>query len=323
MTKRNVLIITDGDDMAGVGYGLKKAFDTYSTKYQLRQVRGTNNYIDYPVDITWPGRNTFVNELYNEADLIHISEYPWALDGANAPRIWEQVPKPTVVHQHGTPFRNNPANFLRLARQGRFTQIVSTIDLLVDPSLQWLPNPVDIEVMQQIRKERYPNDGIIRLGQAPTNQGIKNTKEYVHAALDLQKRYGIEYLVIEKQKWVDCLAEKARTDIWFDQLTYGYGSNAIEAGAMGIPLVGGFTSPQDEQRLVDQVGGLPFVPATVDTLPAVLDRLVRDADYRNAKGRQAYLYMSSVHSEPVVVAKLEGIYDRTINEFEARNGRAS
>ena len=321
MTKRNVLIISDGDDMAGVNYGIKRAFDKHSEKYQLRQVRGTNNYIDYPVDIIWPGRNTFVNELYNEADLIHISEYPWALDGGSAPKIWERVSKPTVVHQHGTPFRNNPSYFLRLSKQAGFTQIVSTVDLLVDPSLEWLPNPVDIDMMQKIRQDNYVNDNMIRLGQAPTNRKEKSTELYVRIAMDLQKRWPVEYLVIEKQKWLACLAEKARTDIWFDQLTYGYGSNAIEAGAMGIPIVGGFASISDQQRLIDQVGRTPFVPATESTLMGVLEGLVKDASLREHYGQLSLQYMRDVHSEPAVVARLESIYDRTINEFEAKHGR--
>ena len=308
--------------MAGVNYGLKKAFDKYSDRYQLRQVRGTDNYIHYPVDIAWMGNNTFVNRLYDEADLIHISEYPWALDGGSAPKIWNKVPKPTVVHQHGTPFRSDPRRFSDLARRDGFTQIVSTIDLtLLDPDVEWLPNPVDIDMMQRIRLQYHVYDGIIRFGQAPTNQAIKNTKEYVHAVRALKNELPVDYLVIEKQSWETTLREKARCDIWFDQLTFGYGNNGIEAGAMGMPLVGGFSNPEHEAALVAAVGEVPFVRTRPDNLVATFRELANDPAYRSREGARALAYMRRVHGEQEVVARLEKIYDRTINEFEARHGR--
>lgn len=308
--------------MAGVNYAIKKAFDKYSDRYQLRQVRGTDNYIKYPHDITWMGNNSFVNRLYDESDLIHISEYPWALDGGSAPKIWNKVRKPTVVHQHGTPFRADPRKFSDLARRDGFTQIVSTVDLtLLDPNVEWLPNPVDIEMMQQIRLQYKVNDGIIRFGQAPTNQAIKNTKEYVHAVRSLKDEYPVDYLVIEKQTWDTTLREKARCDIWFDQLTFGYGNNGIEAGAMGMPVVGGFCEPAHEEALVAAVGEVPFVRARSDNLAARLRELAHDSAYRAREGARAFAYMQRVHGERSVVAALEKIYDRTINEFEAKHGR--
>jgi hypothetical protein len=311
---RNVLIISDGDDMAGVNHSIKVAFDRFSTKYRLRQVRGTNNYIDYPVDIPWMGNNTLVNSLYNEADLVHISEYPWALDGRSAPKIWEPVEKPTVIHQHGSPFRNNPKLFLDIAKKNGYTQIVSTVDLLVDDSLEWVPNPVDIDLMQAIRKAYYPNDGIIRIGHGPTNRAIKNTSEFLSAVSSI----GCDYLLVENHQWRTALREKARCDIWYDQLTFGYGNNGIEAGAMGIPTVGGFANPAHKETYIRQVGSLPFVEAEPHTLRSVLSGLVQDAELRRAESERILSLVRGVHGQRPVVERLEKIYDRTIDEFEAR-----
>lgn len=308
----NVLIVSDGDDMAGVNHGIKAAFDRHSDRYRVRQVRGTNNYIDYPVDIPWMGNNTFVNELYNEADLIHISEYPWALSGASAPKIWNEVKKPTVIHQHGTPFRNNPKKFLDLARQNGYTQIVSTVDLLVDDSLVWVPNPVDIEQMQAIRKEYYQNDGITRIGHGPTNRAIKNTAEYLAAVGGFA---GVDYLIIEGQKWAASLREKARVDIWYDQLTFGYGNNGIEAAGMGIPVVGGFADQRHREKYVSLVGLPPIVEATPGTLKQVLERLVEDVGFRQAEADRISGIVQRVHSQASVVALLESIYDKTLEDF--------
>lgn len=309
---RNVLIVSDGDDMAGVNHSIKVAFDRFSTKYRLRQVRGTDNYIHYPVDIPWMGNNTLVNQLYNEADLIHISEYPWALDGGSAPKIWEKVKKPTVIHQHGTPFRSNPRRFLDIAANEGYTQIVSTIDLLVDDSLTWVPNPVDIDLMQGIRREFYVNDGQTRIGHGPTNRAIKGTDLYLEAV----KRIGTDYLLVEGLAWSRALREKARCDIWYDQLTYGYGSNGIEAAAMGIPVVGGFANFHDRARYIQLVGLPPIVEADSDTLYDVLRDLVLDEGRRKDEAHRCQATVQRVHGEAAVVALLESIYDRTIEEFE-------
>lgn len=312
---RNVLIVSDGDDMAGVNHAIKVAFDRHSDKYRLRQVRGTNNYIDYPVDIPWMGNNTLVNQLYNEADLIHISEYPWALDGGSAPKIWEKVKKPTVIHQHGTPFRSNPKKFLDIAAREGYTQIVATVDLLVDDSLIWVPNPVDIDKMQAIRKEYYhAPEGRIRatIGHGPTNRAIKNTSEFLASVESIPD---VDYILIERQSWRNSLREKARCDIWYDQLTFGYGNNGIEAGAMGIATVGGFADPAHQRIYLDLVQESPFVEATPETLGQVLEHLVSDPEYRRQSGERAYSVVRRVHGSGEVVKRLESIYDKTIEEF--------
>jgi hypothetical protein len=312
VTKRKVLLFSDGDDMAGVNYGLMQAINRHSTKYTARQIRGTDNYIHYPVDIVWMGNNTLVNQLYQEADLVHISEYPWALDGNSAPKIWDKRRLPTVLHQHGVPFRASPQKFLDIARREGYTQVVSTVDLLTAEDLTWLPSPVDILRLQGLREEHYPNDGVVRIGQAPTNRGIKNTAEFIEVCKDLQRTHGIEYNVFESMSWEKSLASKARMDIWFDQLTYGYGSNGIEAFAMGIATVGGFADKVHHDRYVGLVGAPPFYPATVATLHDVLRRLVEDVQLRLSVGQDGFDIVQRVHGEVAVVKTLEEIYDRTI-----------
>jgi hypothetical protein len=290
--------------MAGVGYRLKVAFDKYSDRYRIRQARGEDSYIKYPYDIAWMGNNTLVNQLYDEADIIHISEYPWIINNS-MPKIWNPAKKPTVIHQHGTPFRSDPKKFLKIAKDNGYEQIVSTVDLLYDDSLTWIPNPVDIDMMLSIRKDNYVDDGIVRLGHAPTNRSIKNTAEFL-AAIPA----GADTVLIESQPWATTLREKARCDIWYDQLTFGYGNNGIEAGAMGIPIVGGFSDATVGQKIVDEVGFLPITPATVRTLSDVLRILSTDAESRERFGQLALRFMQDVHSEPVVVRRLEAVYDR-------------
>lgn len=298
--------------MAGVGYRLKAAFDKFSTRYKVRSVRGTNNYIDYPSDITWMGNNILVNRLYDEADIIHISEYPWALDGGSAPKIWNKVDKPTVIHQHGTPFRNNPKQFLSIAKNSGYAQIVSTVDLLVDDSLVWIPNPVDVDMMKKIRKEHYPKDGIFRVGQAPTNPSIKNTSNYVHAAKAIKETdEDFDYFVLSNLKWVDTLMHKAKCDLWFDQLTFGYGNNGIEAMAMGIPVMGNFMDKSNFERIKDETGmDVPLIWTEKDDIERLIRWFKNDRDGLRRMANLAKAYINEVHEESKVVERLEAVYDR-------------
>ena len=297
--------------MAGVGYRLKAAFDKFSTRYKVRAVRGTNNYIDYPGDLTWMGNNELVNHLYDRADIIHIAEYPWIIQNST-PKIWRPVRKPTVIHQHGTPFRNNPKMFLDIARREGYQQIVSTVDLLVDDSLVWIPNPVDVDDMRDIRRKNYPKDGVFRVGQAPTNRSIKNTSDYIAAAERIKAdRRKFDYFVLEKLKWVDTLRYKAQCDLWFDQLTFGYGNNGIEAMAMGIPVMGNFSDPSNFGKIKDLTGlDIPMIWTQPESIEYYIRWFMDRSEDLRRMANLSKKYIDAVHEESKVVERLEAVYDR-------------
>lgn len=310
---RQVLLLSGGQDLAGVNYRIKVAFDKFSKKYSCRQAVSSETYIEYPKDILWMGRNSEVNAIYDKADLVHITENPNTLT-QSTPKIWSPVPKPTVLHQHGTTFRSNPATYLAIAKANRWTQIVSTIDLTINDEVEWVPNPVDIPMMAKIRERWYEDTGGIRLMHAPTNRTEKHTAIFVANGIRMAAEDDTtKWEVVENQSWEYALGRKATADIWYDQLTYGYGNNGIEAMAMGIPVIGGFADKKNYAKL----GDIPFFPADRDTLGDVMRLLAASPAMRSEYSAKGMAYVYKHHDEEVVVRKLEAIYDRTIGDFNA------
>lgn len=308
---KNVLILSHDADLAGVNYRIKVAFDKYSTRYRVRQVVGKLNYIEYPYDIMWMGNNELVNNLYQEAQIVHLTENEKTLTDF-VPRIWNPVEKPTVLHQHGTTFRWNPKHYTRLCAQLGWRLVVSTIDLDVAGVDAWIPNPVDLGAMADLRRQHYPADGRIRLGHAPTNRTEKDTSVFEANAIRLAaERKDVDFDIIEGRPWTECLTRKARTDIWYDQMTYGYGNNGIEAMAMGIPTLGGFADERHAARLAKRHEPVGICPVTKDTLGTWMRWLVESPDMRKEWGEDALDYVTRVHAEQRIVKLWEEIYDRT------------
>jgi len=304
-----VLIVSNGDDMAGIGYYIKDAFDRFGKGFEVRQIRGTDNYIRYPADRHAPPFHE-VRTLYDASDLIHLMEYPWALAqfGINEP-----LNKPAVVHQHGSPYRSDSGSIRNNAL--KMPILVSTPDLIIHGDEIWLPNPISVADMKAIRKERYVKSKQVRLGHFPTNPAIKHTAEYATACVNLSAKYDIDYLTGTYLSHEQTLAEKARCDILYDQMTYGYGLNGIEAGAMGLAVVGGFEDPAVRERFLGLTGGdSPLVESTPDTLEDVLRGLVTDKKRMKEEQRKAHAFVKRFHDYPVVVKKLSLIWEKTYDE---------
>lgn len=300
-----VLIVSNGESMAGIGYWIKQAFDRFSTDVTVREIRDADNYIHYPADVHQPS-TTQVRELYDEADLIHLMEYPWAL----AKWIPEQLSKSAIVHQHGTPYRYSSESL----RTG-LPQIVSTPDLILYGDETWLPNPVSVPDMKTIRKANYVKSDTIRLGHFPTFRDIKNSDDYERGAVSLRETNGIDYLLGMGLTHERTLQEKARCDILYDQLTLGYGYNGVEAGAMGLAVVGGFADTTIRDRFHDLTGGdSPLVEATVDSLHDVLEKLVVDKKRMISAQKKAHAFVKKFHDYPVAVKRLTQIWKKAYDE---------
>lgn len=306
---RNILIISHDIDLAGVNYRIKAAFDKFSTKYKIRQVVGAESYIKYPYDIMWMGNNQLVNDLYGAADLVHITEHPRTLFDF-APKIWNPRRMPTIIHQHGTTFRMNREYYWRLAAAEGWTQICSTIDLS-SPNVEWVPNPVDIGLIRSTLLGS-PSTGV-HVAHAPTNRSEKHTELFLANMIRLAAEdKNVSYDVIEGQSWDATLTRKAHANLFYDQLNYGYGNNAIESMAMGIPTIGGFVNQQLYYKLPDA----GFYQATVANLGDTLREFVETPSLRKHWGARGLDYVTRVHEESVVVKQLERIYDETIERFK-------
>lgn len=304
-----VLIYTSGSDTGGQGQRIAHAFRNTDWQVDFRPMHV--HPFGYPdqVRVSAKERSTVIRRLYEEADVVHLRHDLSA---------WQEFDrgqqKPIVVHFHGSDVRLHPQK-LALARQIGATAVVSTLDLtLMGPDLQWVPSPYDIDELQRIRQERYQPSSRIKIAYFPTSPKVKSLLAFMAAFERLRKDHDVALLTnvhnrrIFTVKWQRVMELKAQADIYFDQVTLGYGNNAIEAWGMGIPVIAGAADPRVRDLMVQRFGTLPFVEATEDTIYDALLRLVESPTMRHEYGAKGLEHVRRFHSEEAVVPLLQGIY---------------
>lgn len=284
-----VLSIHHGADTAGVGYGLSRAFAGHPT-ITLRSTVRKGNYLRYPTDLPWGQATT----EWARADVVHLhnSFRSWRLMGHD---------RPFVIHHHGTQYRDHADVLNAAVTEHGGRAVVATLDLLDHgEGLTWVPQPHDLDALARHRKRQH--GGRLRIGHAPTDRAIKSTDTFLAACA----RLDVEPVLIERRPWAECLRIKGTCDVLFDQVQLGYGSNAIEAWAMGLPVIAG-AAPSTLQRMTDTFGDLPFLPATEDTIADAIDAL-RDPDVRDEWGARGLGHVRRWHDGGETVTRLERVY---------------
>ena len=302
----NVLMLSAWEDTGGIQAGLKQALERY-TDWSVRAVTRHQNYINYLPDIFWEPNTPMpdgLQDLFDAADVIHVQEQ-WSAVTPFAG--WRE--KPLLMHHHGTIFRQDQtAELLRTVREYRAYTICSTPDLqLIDPSIEWLPNPCDIAYLRLLREKSRDVHVQLRIAHSPTNRYLKATDGFLAAVQGLP----LEVDLIEWVTWQECLARKARADLFYDQLHIGYALSGIEAMAMGIPVIGGAY----DRRIIDLMSAkfdyLPFLLATPETLRDRLEHLL-DPDVQRLVASVGREHVERWHDEGRVARQLVEIYAKTL-----------
>lgn len=303
-----IFIISEGDDVGGVAIAIQRAFERYGGDWEVRTMRGTNNYIDYPVDLSWdPDRFT---ALWDWADVIHAMEKVHNLTPHRNP-----PGKPLVMHHHGTIYRNAHGALDAVGNAHNLVQLCSTIDLTwFNENVVWLPNPIDVEWMQTIRHEYRPSppgERLLRFVHTPTQRWEKHTAEFIEAST----RLGIQLELVEKEPWSQALARKATGDVLLDQLSYGYGLSGLEAWAMEMPVVGGTTIEGLRGTILEKIGYLPYFETTeVGLLTDLI--MMTDPAVRAEYAERGCQYVNDFHSQPVIVERLKELYTEAVDRYE-------
>jgi hypothetical protein len=221
-----------------------------------------------------------------------------------------------VVHHLGTRYRRAPRQADRTCRRFGATQVTDSIDL-VGPQVSFLPVAADLAELAKLRRKVYRPSERIRIAHAPTNRAIKATPTIIAVVRALARHYPIDLDVIERTPNRECLERKARADIFVDQLRLGFGMNAIESWAMGVPVVSGLAGSKPRAAAFETFGTLPWIDVTADTLYAELERLVVSQEAREAAGAAGKLHAALWHSERSVVERTIELYDRILTRAAA------
>lgn len=305
---KNVLFLSPTVDTAGLGIGLKRAFDQVAPGWTARHVRTANTYLDYGADIQWtrgnPEQDALVQALWSNADIVQIMERPEAAG-------WLRPRRRFVVYHLGTWYRRDPEGVGAQCRAIDATEMVDMHDLMRFGVREWLPDVIDPVPLEQLRARTYQPSERIRIAHAPTNRAIKSTAIIEATVARLAERYPIDFDLIERVSNAECLARKASADIFIDELTLGYGLNALECWSMGVPVVSGIANPETEARMrADFGGGLPFLDATADSLEETVAALLSDRNLREDWGALGRAHVERFHAPAAVIAKAIDIYTR-------------
>lgn len=295
-------MLSKGFDTAGVGIAFARAFNRNG--HEARAVRRWPSPYGHPADVVWTQKNwPEVKRLFFDADVVHVIQTPSIV--RDFPRYHQ---KRIVVAHLGTHFRDRPELVSRICREVGADETVMSHELLaIGPHAALVPNPVDLDYLASLRSP--VSDRYIRIAHAPTNRETKGTAAFLAATERLMAKYPLIVDVIEGVSYEECIRRKAQADILYDQTELGYGLNAVEAWAMGIPVVAGLANPVARKLFTDDWGDFPYVDATPDTLYDALERLIDPAE-RRAWGERGRAFAEQHHSERSVVARALAVYER-------------
>lgn len=284
-----VLSIHQGADTGGSGWNLKRAFDEHSTSITFRSCAKKTNYIKYEHDLDWSQART----EWRRANVVHLH---------NTLRTMRLMggAKPFVLHHHGTHFRTNSETLNRDVTAAGGRGIVSTLDLLrFGEGLTWIPQTHRVDVRPVTTSRRTKK---IRVGHAPTNRAIKDTDAFLAAC----EKLGVEPVLIEGRTWAECLELKAGCDVLYDQVQLGYGNNAIEAWALGIPVIAG-ASDDILAIMRNEFDQLPFLAADASTLADAISAMT-SRETREQWARIGQAHIERWHDGQESVARLTAVY---------------
>jgi len=299
-----VFLLASGCDTAGQLAAIRAALSRERPQWRVDQMRRIAKWIDYPRQYDW--RPGLARKLWAAADVVHLCQSlrPLARFGA----------KPCVVHHHGSEYRlpEDRARIDAACRAAGTVQVVATLDLLGSPGVEWLPAVAHLDGLAQMRAATPPHEGIV-IAHSPTQPAIKGTAAIELAVARIKAMgYPVTLDVITGVPWSECLARKARADIFVDQLELGYGLSAVEAWGMGLPVVVGVADQAVRRRMADMWDALPFVEASPDTLVDALLPLVTDATLRVYWGQRGAAHAARFHSEAAIAERLERLYGRAL-----------
>jgi glycosyltransferase involved in cell wall biosynthesis len=148
---------------------------------------------------------------------------------------------------------------------------------------------------------------------APSHRGVKGTRHIIEAVDSLRAGgAAIELRVVEGRSNTEARGEYMEADVVVDQLLAGwYGGLAVEAMALGKPVVA-YIREDDLRHVPDGLrAGLPIVRATPDGIREVLADLVRAPRARLAEiGRRSRHFVETWHDPARIAAVLKSEYER-------------
>ena len=233
-------------------------------------------------------------------------------DARTAPTLRARVREAWVDDYYDA--RDDARKRLMVARFARHAQVIFALnpDLLdeLPPRAELLPYAhVD---PRRITAEPLRANNPALVVHLPTDRRVKGTEHLVRAVEQLRAEgEPVELRLVEHVDHAAALAAIAGADIVVDQLLTGwYGGVAVEAMALGRPVVAHLHEPDLERLPSEQSAELPVVDATPETIADVLRRLLH-AD-RSKLAASSRAYAERWHDPLRIAERTRAAYERSV-----------
>lgn len=318
-SKRKYGIISEGDivkavfmakgDWAGVGYYTVQAINRVGD-CEARMISYTQpgSYTKYPCDLVDLPRSE-IKRWWDWADVVVMFD-----DFENIVPLTCK-PKPIIEAYNGSWYRSNYARWNVLAKNKGRIQVCMTPDLSKYGPI-YISRPMDII---EHDTEKFLEFTVIH---CPTFRGNKGTDRIIEEVGSLDN--GVKLKVYEGFTNSEIIEFKKQAHVLIDQVKpgnggNGYGVNALEAWAVGIPVV---CDPTQENldAIIKQVGFAPFVyPGKDETLASVVTRLKDDEQHYKECADKGRDYLTRFHSNAVVSKLWINEFVKAINGYTPRD----
>jgi len=212
--------------------------------------------------------------------------------------------KKSVFHFLGSDIRGKSRDELAYGKRAG-AQIVGSFDALRwVPEAEMIPPGIDLRPFMPVPPSDRERPIVVH---APSNRAKKGT-EYVIAACE---QLPVELDIVEGVPHDEARERYARADIVVDQLNAGWhGVFALEAMALGKPVVTRLKPDVVEQAERAYGTKVPLVPATKETLVDALRPLVESPAVRREVGAASRAYVERVHDIDKIADRLLDVYAR-------------
>jgi hypothetical protein len=293
----NILILAEWDH-SGAGNALMHAVNE-CTEHEARQVAYEDSYLQYPCDVFRPTPQE-LQKLWDWADMVNLHDGAYHLipDGAEA--------RPIVSSYHGSTYRNRWPYYNEVDRQSGNVATAFNIDLvMLGP--RWLPRAVP-----DMMDKRWRQSGAFRVAHAPTSRRIKDTETVLGAVKDIP---GVELVLIEHTSNADCLQIKAGCDLLIEEFQLGYGTNAVECWAMGLPVIS-HAIPGILMEMRERLHPLPFVDTPLEELRERVIQLRDDKNVYKEAARRGRSYWADYHQPQVIARQFIEMCEERLERWE-------
>lgn len=175
---------------------------------------------------------------------------------------------------------------------------------------EFVPNSVLLPLAINI--DDYPYSELcvhdpLRIMHAPTSRANKGTS-FIIAAIErlIEEGYMIDFNLCEGLSHKELKEEYIKCDLCIDQVLGGYGTVAIEAMAIGRPVISYLRDIHFNESTFP--GGIPIIVANRDDIYDVLKQTIEAKDRLQKIGLQSRKFVEKHHDVRVLTRRLVGLY---------------